>query len=172
MNYCDWLFIGLIAVFGALGYETGIITSLIWILSGFSGMWAAQDLSGRIGVNFYAAFFAASAAVIVGGFILSRMVKIVIPRLIDGIVGAGLGLILGLTVVGLVIIPFSSGWHAGLRKGIVKSYAAKKMVPELKKIFPRVKDFDIKGLKDEADFPPVPEEVTEKVKGLKKAVKR
>ena len=94
-NYFDVIVIALLLGFGYLGYETGILASLFYVLSGFVGIWAAQEFSSKIDLNFYILFFTAAGIVILAGLFIRKLLKTVFLGGFDRMVGTILGIFMG-----------------------------------------------------------------------------
>ncbi len=135
--------------FGAyFGFETGIIASIFYISSGFVGMWAAQRYVPEPGLQFYVVFLAGAGVVILAGFVASKILKSVCLGMTDRVVGAFLGLLLGFAIIATVVLPLASHMKGKTQKAVCSSFTGSRMLPSLQKAFPRVKQFEMKDLKE------------------------
>lgn len=148
------LVLGLLCFY--FGFHTGIIASVFYVASGFVGMWAAQAYAAKFGLNFYVAFLCAAASVALAGFILSRIFRALMLGFFDRIIGGVLGVALAVCIVAMAIVPVSSKFTPAMRSAVVSSYAVKKIVPCFRKMFPRVKHFDITELSGKISLPALP----------------
>ena len=97
-NIFDIIVIVLVLGFGYLGFETGILASLFYILSGFVGIWAAQEFSAKIDINFYVMFFGGAGIVVLVGLFIRKLLKSIFLGNFDRVIGAFLGIFLGVSV--------------------------------------------------------------------------
>lgn len=157
MNYFDLVVLLLVAASVYFGYKTGIITSLFYILSGFIGMWVAQKYANGLKFDFYVVFMATAASVIIIGFVVSHLIKKLPFIWIDHLCGALLGLILGFVITGTVVFPVSYHFPKKAKDIVVASFTAEKLIPKFQKLFPKVKQFELKDIKDKMpELPKLP----------------
>ena len=151
-----------------LGFQTGIIVSLFAVLSGFAGMWSAHMFSAPLGMNFYLVFFGSAAMVLLAGYVVSRVCKAFFMGGADRLIGALLGLVLGVAITVTVLLPLSGSLPKKARETVLASYSGSRLIPRLQKAFPGVRQFrldkvkdymSLSGLKETADFAlPLPSE--------------
>src|SRR5512138_3001461 len=98
-NFFDIIALAVILLGGYFGLQTGILASTFYVASGFAGLWSAHRYAARLGVNFYLLFALASAAVILLGFLFSRLFKKIFLGKPDRLIGGLLGLCLGGLIV-------------------------------------------------------------------------
>jgi len=136
-NIFDVIVIALLLGFGYLGYETGILASLFYILSGFVGIWAAQEFSSRIDINFYLLFFTAAGIVTLVGLFIRKLLKAVFLGGFDRMIGAFLGIFLGVSASIFIVLSFPPKVSEKSRKVVLTSYTGSSAVPFLEKFFPQ-----------------------------------
>jgi uncharacterized membrane protein required for colicin V production len=156
MNLFDLLVVALLAASIFFGYKTGIVTSIFYVLSGFVGMWAAQSFSSEPKINFYLVFFAAAGVVIIAGFFISHLIKKLPFVWLDHLLGTILGIVLGFVIVGTVVFPISYHFPKHMKNKVAASFTAEKLIPKLQSIFPKVKQFNLKDIKDKMPIPDLP----------------
>ncbi|HBU68790.1 MAG TPA: hypothetical protein DEE98_00220 [Elusimicrobia bacterium] len=158
-NYFDLLSIILI-VFGAFfGFQTGIIASIFYIASGFAGMWAADRFAEGSGIGFYLIFAAGAGVLIMIGFIAGKLLKAFLLGTVDRVIGLVLGIMLGCVIVGVVVLPVSRHMPAAVRKAAFSSFSGAKIIPFIQKLYPRVKDFDVRDIEVALPMPKLPEKI-------------
>jgi len=141
------------------GFKTGIIASIFYIASGFAGMWVAQHYVPVPGVKFYVYFLAAAGGVILLGFVAGKLMRTVSLGAIDRLIGACLGILLGLAVVSTVLVPLSHHLSPKFRKAVTVSYTGSHLIPRLQKIFPQVRQFDTDEIKSIFPLPAMPAKI-------------
>lgn len=148
------MFVLLVLVFsGYFGFQTGIISSFFYISSGFFGLWAAQNYSEGPGLKFYVIFSAGSGLIILLGFAAKQIFKKIFLGNVDRMVGGVLGLLLGLAIVGTIVLPVSHHFSEKKRQIVHSSYTGTHIIPVLRKLFPKVKQFRIGDIKEIINLP-------------------
>jgi uncharacterized membrane protein required for colicin V production len=151
-NFFDVIVIALVIGFGYLGYETGILASLFYVLSGFVGIWAAQEFSSKIDLNFYILFFTSAGIVILAGLFIRKLLKSVFLGGFDRMVGAFLGVFLGVSASIFIVLSFPPKVSEKSREVVLKSYTGSSAVPFLEKFFPQA-ELKLEQVKDSIKLP-------------------
>jgi uncharacterized membrane protein required for colicin V production len=167
-NFFDVIVIALLLGFGYLGYETGILASLFYVLSGFVGIWAAQEFSSRIDINFYMLFFAAAGIVILAGLFIRKLLKAVFLGGLDRMIGAFLGVFLGVSVSIFIVLSFPPKVSEKSRKVVLTSYTGSSAVPFLEKFFPQA-ELKLEQVKDSIKLPKFSKKLKASLPNLKNA---
>lgn len=152
-NYFDLVVLAVLALSGFFGFQTGILSTVFYVSSGFFGMWAAQKYSQGPGTKFYFIFLAGAGCVILLGFIVQQIFKKVFLGKIDRLIGGALGVLLGLVIVGTVVLPVSHHFSERQRQFIHSSYTGSNIIPVLRKLFPRVEQFKLENIRQAIKLP-------------------
>ena len=136
-NAFDLIALAFILGFGYLGFETGILASLFYILSGFVGIWAAQEFSTKIDAKFYLFFFGGAGIVVLAGLFIRKLLSAIFLGSFDRLIGAFLGVFLGISVSIFVVLSFPPKVSDSTRKVVLTSYTGSHAVPFLEKFFPQ-----------------------------------
>ena len=147
--FFDTLAIAIIAFSAYFGLRTGAIASLFYIISGFTGMWAAQHFARDPGVMFYLVFFATAGIIALIGFGLSRVAAKLLLSPFDRIAGSLLGALLGVIIVGVIMFPLTYHLSVRVQQAAQASYGGRYLLPQMQRIFPQVKQFRIPSFKKE-----------------------
>lgn len=126
---------------GFFGYQTGLLASVFYMVSGFVGMFVAQKFAAQLGINFYVLFFLAAAVVVVAGFMLGRLLKSVFLSPADRLSGFLLGAVLGVVVVVAVAVPLAGNLLPKTKKTVETSFSVTRVMPRLQRYVPEVADF-------------------------------
>jgi len=161
-NIYDCIALALILGGGYLGFETGILASLFYILSGFVGIWAAQEFSSKFDINFYLMFFAGSGAVFLMGLFVRRLLKAMLLGTFDKLIGALLGLVLGVSVSIFIVLSFPPKLSEKSHKVVLTSYTGSHAVPYLEKFFPQA-ELKLEKVEESIKLPKLPK-FTKKIK--------
>ncbi|MCB4791353.1 MAG: CvpA family protein [Elusimicrobia bacterium] len=170
MNIFDLAVVALLAASIYFGYKTGIITSFFYVLSGFIGMWAAQEFVNEPKLNYYLVFLASAGVVILVGFFISHLIKKLPFSWIDHLFGVFLGIILGFVIIGTVIFPVSYHLPQKTRNAVATSFTAEKLIPRFQKMFPKVKQFNLNDIKDKISLPEFPKSLSFKLPAALKKI--
>jgi uncharacterized membrane protein required for colicin V production len=139
------------------GFQTGVLASIFYILSGFIGMLAATRYSPKsTGSSFFIIFFAYSGAVILIGYILGKVFKKAMLGSFDRAAGIVLGIILGFAIAGtLIVLPLSmtNNLPFGIHKKALNSYTGKKVVPWVENKFKEARQFKFRQLAEKVHIP-------------------
>ena len=157
-NIFDSIVIVLVMGFGFLGFETGILASLFYILSGFVGIWAAQEFTTKIGMGFYLVFFACAGIVVLAGLFIRRLLRAIFLGAFDRLIGAFLGVFLGVSVSVFIVLSFPPKVSEGTRKIVLTSYTGSHAVPFLEKFFPQA-ELKLEKVKGSIKLPKFPKKL-------------
>jgi membrane protein required for colicin V production len=156
-NFFDIFVLVIVGSCVYFGYQTGIIASIFYILSGFVGMWAANKFAPNPGVNFYLVFFAGAGTVVLIGFIIGKIFKKALLGMFDRVAGVVLGIILGLAITGTVVFPIAYHFPESIHNKVINSFSGKKFMPWLRKMYPDIKQFNFDDLKNKIHLPKLPD---------------
>ncbi len=168
-NYFDFIVIGLIVCCGYLGFQTGILASLFYILSGFVGIWAAQEFSDKFDTNFYLLFFAAAGIVILVGLFIRRLLRAVFLGAFDRVIGGLLGIFLGVSVSIFIVLSFPPKLSENSHKVVLTSYTGSHAVPYLEKFFPQA-ELRLEKVTESIKLPKFPKKFKVSLPRLKKKI--
>jgi uncharacterized membrane protein required for colicin V production len=171
-NFFDVIVIVVAGLTAFLGFQTGILSSLFYIGSGFVGMWAAQHYAPGTGGEFYLVFVLVAGFVGLVGFVLSKMLKTVFFSTPDRIVGAVLGIIMGIALVATVFFPVAYHLPASMRKMVASSCSGTHLLPPMKKLFPRVEQLQFPEVKTGEIVAAIKELPGDVKDGLKDGIKK
>jgi len=166
-NLFDGIVLALIMCGGYLGFETGILASLFYILSGFVGIWAAQEFSDKFDINFYLMFFAGAGIVIVAGILIRRLLKAVFLGTLDRVIGAFLGIFLGVSASIFIVLSFPPKISEKYHKVVLTSYTGSHAVPYLEKFFPQA-ELKLEKVKESIKLPKFPRKLKVSLPHLRK----
>ena len=166
-NFFDGIVLILIIGGGYLGSQTGILASLFYILSGFVGIWAAQEFSSKFDINFYLMFFAGAGAVIMVGLFIRSLLKTVLLGPIDRVVGALLGVFLGVSVSIFIVLSFPTKISENSHKTVLTSYTGSHAVPYLEKFFPQA-ELKLEKVRESIKLPKFPKKLKVSLPHFKK----
>jgi uncharacterized membrane protein required for colicin V production len=145
-NFFDVIVSIIMLACGYFGFNTGIIASVFYVLSGFAGMWAAQKFSAQLNMDFYLVFGIVALAVILTGFFTGKILKALFLGTIDRIVGAVLGMCLGLVIAALVVFPATKNISPKWRNIMQSSYTEKKVMVQFRKVFPEIRELRLEQI--------------------------
>jgi uncharacterized membrane protein required for colicin V production len=169
-NYFDGIVLALITIGGYLGFQTGILASLFYILSGFVGIWAAQEFSNKFDANFYLLFFASAGVVIVAGILIRRLLKTVVLGIPDRLIGALLGIFLGVSISIFIVLSFPQKISEKSHEAVLTSYTGSHAIPYLEKFFPKA-ELRLKKVKESIKLPKFTKKLHVSLPHMKKNVK-
>ena len=132
-NLFDIFFILILSAGCLFGFQTGFIASAFYAAAGFIAMAAAHAYAAKAGANFYVAFIVTAGAVILAGFLLSTVVKVMLLGLFDRIGGAVLGILLGIVTVIFIVTTLPPKFSVQSRTLLLASFTATHVLQPVRK---------------------------------------
>jgi len=130
------------------GYQTGIVASIFYILSGFVGLFMAQKYCPEPNINFYLVFAASAVCVIIIGFLIGKIFNKLLLGTLDRLGGVILGMILGIVMVGVVVFPISYHMPQSIHNKVTQSFSGSKFIPFFQRMFPKMQQFKLSDIKE------------------------
>lgn len=170
-NAFDIVCITIVLVFAALGFRTGIIATLIYIASGFIGMWAAHHHAEQLGLGFYAAFIFIVVMVIAGGYFLSKVLHALMFGKWDMIIGSLMGVVLGTMLTVSVVVPLTIKMPVSVQILVARSFASAHLMPTILRTIPLLDYVKLERLEKSIQGKPV-DEAKELIESGKEAAEK
>ncbi|OGS18617.1 MAG: hypothetical protein A2219_02110 [Elusimicrobia bacterium RIFOXYA2_FULL_50_26] len=142
-NYFDVIVAALMIAGGYFGFQTGGAASLFYMGSGFAGIWTAHRFAHTPGVKYVLFFVAGAGAVILAGFILSRIFKGLVLGMIDRLAGVLIGILLAALIASLAVMGDSPRIPSSLRKTMRTSWYGAHIIPEIELNLLRVQHLNV-----------------------------
>lgn len=166
-NYFDVITLLIVLAACFFGFQTGIIASLFYVASGFIGMFVARTFSPGPGMKFYLFFAAGAGGAILIGFIISRILKKIFLGTLDRLSGAVLGLLFGVVLISILLLPLSGSLRGEMRKAVLSSCSGSHILPLSRKMFPQFEEFCNGRIEQIEEILPQIKELPEKIIRLK-----
>lgn len=120
-----------------LGYVTGFLGSLIYLFSGFAGMWVANAYAARWGAPYLLVFIGVTVLVILLGVLMRHILSALLLGWLDRAAGAFLGALLGILIIANALslsgdLKHNPEWHLA----VLNSFTHKQLIRPWKALVP------------------------------------
>ena len=139
---------------GLLGYYTGAIMSILYVVGGFAGVFIAQKcaaLSPQI--SFFWWYLTVVLVLIAMGMMVRWLARVLLLGFADRAAGFCIGMTIGVLLLCLALEPVTAAASAAVKKQIRSSYVATHLVPAVYKRVPRLAAFSFDRLRSSVAKP-------------------